>query len=285
MKTIITLLITVIAVNSFAQNNHTNISVDTEKLLNLYYPGNKTLHDKVNDFYDSLARCRDASTVDWLFREQGELSALLSRSFEINEKEDSENFQIAIDEAYAKLSHTLKGFEFHMNVHSDAEFEEVEYEDEHQNLLDVFPNMQLILDHAHSCSWREKHMLESGFAIIFAAWGPIKHNYTTYCYDICCDCARESALGSGLHSKLLTSIAIFTAYSNSFSEAFEEIKNGIKYDVLYTHAFSSPKKAILAEFAIIKPLLGLSLDEELIYEKKKIYLEETSESALHNYGR
>ena len=88
-----------------------------------------------------------------------------------------------------------------------------------------------------------------------------------------------------MHSKLLTAIAIYTAHSNLFSEALAEIKKGIKNDVLYTHSFSSPKKAILAEFAIIKPLLDLSKEEELIYEKKGLYLEETSEEGLRSYGR
>ena len=84
---------------------------------------------------------------------------------------------------------------------------------------------------------------------------------------------------------MLIAIAIYNAHSNLFSEALEEIKQGIKNDVLYTYAFSSPKNAILAEFKIVKPLLGLNEEEELIYEKKRIYLEETSESGLHNYGR
>ena len=283
MKSIITLLFIILSVSSHTQIN-TNENTEPEKILNMYYPGNKTLHNRVINFYDSLMSCADTSTVDWLFKEQGELSMLLSEGFEINEKEGSQNFNNAIDEAYTKLSNTMKGFEFHMNTHSDAEIDG-QYENNSQNLLDVFPNMQLILDHAHNCSWRVMPILESGFGIIFDAWGTVKHDYTRYCYDICCDCARESALGSGLHSKLLTSIAIFKAYSNLFSEALEEIKNGLKYDVLYTRAFSSPKNAILVEFEIIGPLLGLNEEELLIYEQKRIYLEETSETALHNYGR
>jgi hypothetical protein len=149
--------------------------------------------------------------------------------------------------------------------------------------------MELILDQAHTLMRSEPNAtsmkIENAFKIIFDAWGPVKYGYTTYCYDVCCDCAQESALGSGLHSKLLTAIVIYTAHSNLFSEALTEIKKGIKNDVLYTHSFSSPKKAILAEFAIIKPLLDLSKEEELIYEKKRIYLEETSEEGLRSYGR
>ena len=41
----------------------------------------------------------------------------------------------------------------------------------------------------------------------------------------------------------------------------------------------------LAEFEILKPLLELSEEEVLIYEKKSLYLQKTPESALHNYGR
>ena len=80
-------------------------------------------------------------------------------------------------------------------------------------------------------------------------------------------------------------LKFINSVGNLFSEALKEIKQGIKNDVLYTYAFSSPKNAILAEFEIVKPLLGLSEEEALIYEKKRIYLEETSESGLHNYGR
>ena len=150
--------------------------------------------------------------------------------------------------------------------------------------------MQFIFDHASMNLFRGEPdeirlKIEGGFAIIFDAWSSVKHNYTTYCYDICCDCAQESALGSGLHSRLLIAIAIYNAHSNLFSEALEEIKQGVKNDVLYTYAFSSPKNAILAEFKIVKPLLNLNEEEELIYEKKRIYLEETSESELHSYGR
>ena len=283
MKSIITLLIIILSFSSFTQIK-TNENIVTEKVLNMYFRGKKALHTRVINFYDSLFHCQDTSTVDWLFKEQGELSALLSEEFEITEKEDSENYQNAIDEAHSRLTNTLTGFEFHINVHSDEEIDGG-YENNDQNLLDVFPNMQLILDRAHNCSWRVIPILESGFEIIFDAWGTVKHDYTRYCYDICCDCAQESALGSGLHSRLLTSIAIFTAHSNLFSEALEEIKNGLKYDVLHTYAFSSPKNAILVEFEIIRPLLGLNEEESLIYEQKRVYLEETSEFDLHNYGR
>ena len=150
----------------------------------------------------------------------------------------------------------LPGFELHISLYSDFELDEFEYLKEEPEILNVHANMQFIFDHA------SKHLLrgepdetrlkiEGGFDIIFEAWSTIKHDYTTYCYNICCDCAQESALGSGLHSRLLTAIAIYTAHSNLFSEALEEIKQGIKNDVLYTYAFSSPKKAILAEFDIV----------------------------------
>ena len=269
MRTIITLLITVLSINSFGQKN-TNVSVNAKNILKKYYPKNETLHKKVNDFYDSLASCRDTSTVDWLFREQGEVSALLASNFELN-KIWSEG--LTIEQILKDLNKSLLGFEFDQTYSGDF------------HLL-VYPDIKFVLDHARENLMRgepnETSMkIEKAFEIFFYAWGP----YTAYCYDVCCDCAPESALGSGLHIKLLSSIAIFTAYSDLFSEAFEEIKEGIKSDVLHTHAFSSPKKAILAEFAIIKPLLGLSAEEELIYEKKRIYLEETSEEDLHNYGR
>ena len=193
-------------------------------------------------------------------------------------------------EAHIQLSRSLPGFEFHISLYSDAELEEFEYLEEEPELIDVHANMQFLFDHASKYLLRgepdeTRLKIEGGFDIIFEAWSTIKHNYTTYCYDICCDCAQESALGSGLHSRLLTAIIIYTAHSNLFSEALKEIKEGIKNDVLYTNAFSSPKNAILAEFDIVKPLLELSEEEALIYEKKRIYLEETSESGLHNYGR
>ena len=289
MKTTITLLITALSINSFGQKN-IDIDVDIERLLNVYYPSDKTLYSDVIAFYDSIAKMRDTSTVDWLFTEQKKLSGRLRGSFIINKKEDAKELHFALEEVRTQLSRSLPGFEFHINLYSDADLEEFQYLKEDPEILDVHANMQFIFDHA------SKHLLrgepdetrlkiEGGFDIIFEAWSTIKHNYTTYCYDICCDCAQESALGSGLHSRLLTAIVIYTAHSNLFSEALKEIKEGIKNDVLYTNAFSSPKNAILAEFAIIKPLLGLSQDEELIYEKKRIYLDETSESELHNYGR
>lgn len=242
--------------------------------LNKYFSKDETLHKRVNDFYDSLDSCHDTSTVDWLFGEQGEVSALLANNFEPN-KIWTEG--LTIEHVLINLNKFLPGFQFNETDAGDF------------HLL-VYPNMQFIFDHA------SKHLLrgepdetslkiKGGFDIIFDAWSSVKHNYTTYCYDICCDCAQESALGSGLHSRLLTAILIYSAHSNLFAEALKEIKQGIKNDVLYTYAFSSPKKAILAEFFIIKPLLGLSEQEELIYEKKEMYLEETSEEDLHNYGR
>jgi hypothetical protein len=288
MKTTIFLLLTITSLNGFTQTKANSFN-ETKKLLDTYYPGNEMLQNKVMVFYDSLSSCSDTTTVDWLVKEQEKLSLLLSKNFVINEKEDSKNYQAAIEEAHKHLSRTLMGFEFHINSYSDAELEELEYEGKNQNLLDAFPDMELILDQAHTLMRSEPNAtsmkIENAFKIIFDAWGPVKYGYTTYCYDVCCDCAQESALGSGLHSKLLTAIVIYTAHSNLFSEALTEIKKGIKNDVLYTHSFSSPKKAILAEFAIIKPLLDLSKEEELIYEKKRLYLEETSEEGLRSYGR
>ena len=289
MKTIILLLITTLSISSFGQKSM-DIDVDTETLLNVYYPGDKTLYSSVIAFYDSIAQMRDTSTVDWLFTEQEKLSERLGDNFSINQKKGTKALHEALEEAHIQLSRSLPGFEFHISLYSDAELEEFEYLEEEPELIDVHANMQFLFDHA------SKHLLrgepdetrlkiEGGFDIIFEAWSSIKHDYTTYCYDICCDCAQESALGSGLHSRLLTAIVIYTAHSNLFSEALKEIKQGIKNDVLYTYAFSSPKNAILAEFDIVKPLLGLSEEEALIYEKKRIYLEETSESGLHNYGR
>ena len=273
MRTINTLLIIVLSINSFGQKN-TNVSVNAKNILKKYYPKNETLHKKVNDFYDSLASCRDTSTVDWLFREQGEVSALLASNFELN-KIWSDG--LTIGQILKDLNKFLLGFQFNETDAGDF------------HLL-VYPNMQFIFDHASMNLLRgepdeTRLKIEGGFDIIFEAWSSVKHNYTTYCYDICCDCAQESALGSGLHGKLLIAIAIYNSHSNLFSEALEEIKQGIKNDVLYTYAFSSPKNAILAEFEIVKPLLELNEEEELIYEKKRIYLEETSESGLHNYGR
>ena len=277
-----------ITLNGFTQKSGVAYE-DKGKLFHTYYPGNISLHQKVNDFYDSLSNCRDTSMVNWLFTEQEKLGLLLSKNFVINEKKDSKNYQAAVDEAYKHLSRTLMGFEFHMNSYSEAELEELEYEGKDQNLLDAYPNMELILDQARTLMNSEPNetsmKIENAFKIIFDAWGTVKYGYTTYCYDVCCDCAQESALGSGLHSKLLTAIVIYTAHSNLFSEALTEIKTGIKNDVLYTHSFSNPKKAILAEFAIVKDLLELSKEEELIYEKKRIYLEETSEEDLRSYGR
>ena len=289
MKTIILLLITTLSISSFGQKS-IDIDVDTEKLLNVYYPGDKTLYSNVIAFYDSIAKMRDTSTVDWLFTEQEKLSERLGDNFSINEKEGTKALHEDLEEAHIQLSRSLPGFEFHISLYSYAELEEFEYLEEEPELIDVHANMEFLFDHA------SKHLLkgepdetrlkiEGGFDIIFEAWSSIKHDYTTYCYDICCDCAQESALGSGLHSRLLTAIVIYTAHSNLFSEALKEIKQGIKNDVLYTYAFNSPKNAILAEFEIVKPLLGLSEEEALIYEKKRIYLEETSESGLHNYGR
>ena len=289
MKTIILLLITTLSISSLGQKS-IDIDVDTETLLNVYYPGDKTLYSNVIAFYDSIAQMRDTSTVDWLFTEQEKLSERLGDNFSINEKEGIKALHEALEEAHIQLSHSLPGFEFHISLYSDAELEEFEYLEEEPELIDVHANMQFLFDHASKQLLRgepdeTRLKIEGGFDIIFEAWSSIKHDYATYCYDICCDCAQESALGSGLHSRLLTAIVIYTSHSNLFSEALKEIKQGIKNDVLYTYAFSSPKNAILAEFAIIKPLLGLSQDEELIYEKKRIYLDETSESELHNYGR
>jgi hypothetical protein len=289
MKTIILLLITTLSISSFGQKG-VDIDVDTETLLNVYYPGDKTLYSNVIAFYDSIAQMRDTSTVDWLFAEQEKLSERLGDNFSINEKEGIKALHEALEEAHIQLSHSLPGFEFHISLYSDAELEEFEYLEEEPELIDVHANMQFLFDHASKQLLRgepdeTRLKIEGGFDIIFEAWSSIKHDYTTYCYDICCDCAQESALGSGLHSRLLTAIVIYTAHSNLFSEALKEIKQGIKNDVLYTYAFSSPKNAILAEFDIVKPLLGLSEEEALIYEKKRIYLEETSESGLHNYGR
>ena len=45
------------------------------------------------------------------------------------------------------------------------------------------------------------------------------------------------------------------------------------------------KNAIIAEFEILKPLMELNVEELLIYQKKRIHLEKTPESGLHNYGR
>ena len=273
MRTIITLLISALSINSFGQKN-TNASVNAKNMLTKYYPKNETLHKKVNDFYDSLASCHAPSTVDWLFREQGEVSALLASNFELN-KMWSEG--LTIEQILKDLNKSLIGFQFN----------ETDIGDFH---LLVYPNMQFIFDHASMYLLKgepdeTRLKIKGGFDIIFEAWSSVKHNYTTYCYDICCDCAKESALGSGLHSRLLTAIVIYSAHSNLFSEALKEIKQGIKNDVLYTYAFSSPKNAIIAEFEIVKPLLDLSEEESLIYEEKRIYLEETSESGLHNYGR
>ena len=289
MKTIITLLITALSISSHGQKN-IDIDVNTERLLNVYYPGDKTICSDVIAFYDSIAKMSDTSTVDWLFTEQEKLSERLNSSFAINEKEGTKEFHEALEEAHILLSRSLPGFEFHINLYSDVELEEFEYIEQEANILDVHPNMQFLFDHASKHLLRgepsETHLkIEGGFEIIFEAWSTIKYDYTTFCYDICCDCAQESALGSGLHSRLLTAIVIYSAHSNLFSEALKEIKQGIKNDVLYTYAFSSPKNAILAEFEIVKPLLGLSEEEALIYEKKRVYLEETSESGLHNYGR
>ena len=266
MKKSIFILLTAIATNTFCQNNSVS-AVETEKMLHTYYPDNKTLHQKVKVFYDSLAACRDTSSIDWLFTEQENLCSLLANDFHF-----TDNLHII-----ENLNKSLNGFQF----------SETDAGDFH---ILVYPDIKFIFEHARKNIMRgepnETSMkIEKAFEIFFDAWGPIKYDYTTYCYDICCDCAQESALGSGLHSKILTAITIYTAYSNLFSEAIDEIKEGLKYDVLHTYAFSSPKKAILAEFAMIKPLLGLSQEEELIYEKKRIYLIETSEEDLHNYGR
>ena len=266
MKTSIFILLTVIATNLFCQNKSVSAG-ETEKLLHTYYPDNKSLHQKVKIFYDSLESCHDASTIDWLFKEQENLSSLLTNDFHF-----ADNPHII-----ENMNKSFHGFEI----------SETDAGDFHPL---VYPDMKFILEHARKNLMRgepnETSMkIEKAFEIFFNAWGPVKYGYTAYCYDICCDCAQESALGSGLHSELLTAITIYTAHSNLFSEAIAEIKEGLKYDVLNTYAFSSPKKAILAEFAMIKPLLGLSEEEELIYEKKRIYLEETSEEDLHNYGR
>ena len=289
MKTIILLLITTLSISSFGQKS-IDIDVDTETLLNVYYPSDNTIYSNVISFYDSIATMGDITTVDWLFTEQEKLSERLGDNFSINEKEGNKALHEALEEAHIQLSRLLPGFEFHISLYSDAELEEFEYLEEEPELIDVHANMQFLFDHASKDLLRgepdeTRLKIKGGFDIIFEAWSSIKHDYTTFCYDICCDCAQESALGSGLHSKLLTAIVIYTAHSNLFSEALKEIKQGIKNDVLYTYAFSSPKNAILAEFDIVKPLLGLSEEEALIYEKKRIYLEETSESGLHNYGR
>ena len=273
MKTSVFILLTIIATNIFCQNNSVS-AIETEKLLYSYYPDNKTLHQKVKVFYDSLAACRDTTTIDWLFKEQINLSSLLARDF------DPYNPLIpeySIQQLLKDLNKSLLGFEFDQTYSGDF------------HLL-VYPDIKFILEYARKKLMRgepnETSMkIEKAFEIFFDVWGPVKYDYTAYCYDICCDCAQESALGSGLHSKVLTAITIYTAHSNLFSEAIDEIKEGLKYDVLNTYAFSSPKKAILAEFAIVKPLLDLSEEEALIYEKKRIYLEETPEESLHNYGR
>ena len=289
MKIIIILLITTLSINSFGQKNMDGCG-DIYSLLNIYYPGDKTIYSSVVAFYDSIAAMRDTTTVDWLFTEQEKLGRRLGNNFSINEKEGYMDLHEALEEAHFQLSRAIPGFEFQISLYSEVELEEFEYLEQEPELIDVHANMRFLFDHA------SKHLLggeldetrlkiEGGFDIIFEAWSSIKHNYTSYCYDICCDCAQESALGSGLHSRLLTAIVIYTAHSNLFSEALKEIKQGIKNDVLYTYAFRSPKNAILAEFEIVKPLLGLSEEERLIYEKKRIYLKETSESGLHNYGR
>ena len=289
MKTIVTRLIIALSLNSFGQEK-IQIDDNTERLINVYYPGDKTLYSNVITFYDSLATMSDTATVDWLFTEQEKLCGRLGNNFSINEKEGTKGLHETLEEAHIELSRSLPGFEFHISLYSEAELEEFEYLEHEPELIDVHANMEFLFDHASKNLLRgepdeTRLKIEGGFDIIFEAWSSIKHDYTTYCYDICCDCAQESALGSGLHSRLLTAIVIYTAHSNLFSEALKEIKQGIKNDVLYTYAFSSPKKAILAEFEIVKPLLGLSEEEALIYEKKRIYLEETSESGLHNYGR
>tara|TARA_B100001287_G_scaffold276518_1_gene287658 strand:- start:26 stop:847 length:822 start_codon:yes stop_codon:yes gene_type:complete len=273
MRTIITLLITVLSINSFGQKN-TNISDNVKYMLKRYYPKNEILYKKVNNFYDSLANCYDTSTVDWLLREQSELSALLASNFDLN-KIVSEG--LTTEQIVKDLNQSLFGFEFNETDAGDF------------HLL-VYSNMQFLFEQTSKQLFRgepdeTRLKIEDGFDIVFQAWGHTKYDYTTYCYDICCDCAQESALGSGLHSRLLTAIIIYTAHSNLFSEALKKIKQGIKNDVLYTYAFSRPKSAIIAEFKILKHLLELSEEEVYIYEKKRIYLEETSESGLHNYGR
>ena len=285
MKTFITSLILFLSVSGFAQNKSA-LSTEAKMLLNTYYPGNKTLHRKVHDFYDSLANCHDTTTVNWLFNEQYELSQLLSESFDVDYENDSNVLYASLKEADKLLNATFSGFEFYdaINPAFEQGYDHSEIKFVVENPLEVYPDMQIIRDLADHCTWKS-NIDDLGLEIIFDAWGSVKSDDTKFCYDICCDCAKESALGSGLHSKLLNSIAIYTAYSNLFAEALQEIKADVKYDVLHTSAFTSPKKAIIAEFELIKPLLDLTQEEELIYEKKRAYLEKTSEYSLHNYGR
>ena len=285
MKAFIISLIIVLSVSGFAQNKSA-LSTEAKMLLDTYYPGNNALHKKVNDFYDSLSNCNDTTTVNWLFNEQDEISYLLSESFDVDYKNDSNQLFTALIEAEKQLNATFSDFEFYDAINPALEqgYDQSEIKFAVQNALEVYADMQIILDLAENCTWKT-NIDDLGLEIIFDAWGSVKSDDTNFCYDICCDCAKESALGSGLHSKLLNSIAIYTAYSNLFAEALQEIKADVKYDVLHTSAFTSPKKAIIAEFELIKPLLDLTQEEELIYEKKKAYLEKTSESDLNNYGR
>ena len=282
---LITVLILILSVSGFAQNKSA-FSSEAKMLLDTYYPGNDVLHSKVAAFYDSLANCGDTATVNWLFNQQEELSILLSDSFDVDYKNDSNVLFAALKVADKQLNATLVGFNFYDAIHPAFEqgYDQSEIKFVVDNPLEVYSDMQIIFDLALSCSVESK-VDDIGLAIIFEAWGPVKHDDTNYRYDICCDCAKESALGSGLHSKLLNSIADYTSYSNLFADPLDEIKRDIKHDVLHTHAFSSPKKDIIAEFELIKPLLDLNEEEALIYEKKRAYLEETTESGLHNYGR
>ncbi|MAA57691.1 MAG: hypothetical protein CL855_04380, partial [Cryomorphaceae bacterium] len=199
MKAIILLLITTLSISSFGQKSK-DIDVDTETLLNVYYPGDKTLYSNVIAFYDSIAQMRDTSTVDWLFTEQEKLSERLGDNFSINEKAGTKALHEALEEAHIQLIRSLPGFEFHISLYSDAELEEFEYLEEKPDLIDVHANMQFLFDHTSKYLLRgepdeTRLKIEGGFDIIFEAWSSIKHDYTTYCYDICCDCAQESALG------------------------------------------------------------------------------------------
>ena len=68
MKTIITLLITALSISSHGQKN-IDIDVNTERLLNVYYPGDKTICSDVIAFYDSIAKMSDTFLsffIDWL---------------------------------------------------------------------------------------------------------------------------------------------------------------------------------------------------------------------------
>ena len=109
MKAFIISLIIVLSVSGFAQNKSA-LSSEAKMLLDTYYPGNNALHKKVNDFYDSLSNCHDTNTVNWLFNEQDEISYLLSESFDVDYKNDSNLLYAALIEAEKQLNITFSDF-------------------------------------------------------------------------------------------------------------------------------------------------------------------------------